>query len=144
MVQWAVALSVVCVAALTVAADAIVTWPLLPPGQRGVPGKPSPQEDKLILDACITLFGTAYAAGRLVYRWCGPHAQPEEFRRWSRWHMAILKILGGVWLIASGWQPLQQAVVRPSLLVGAILVALTAYDGWQNLRGLRGGPRDPP
>src|SRR5229473_2677506 len=43
----------------------------LPARQGGVPGEHSPEEDKLIWDACITFFGVAYAAARLVYRSCG-------------------------------------------------------------------------
>ena len=126
---------------LTAAADLAVGLWSLPPQQRGLQGQRSAEEDQLIFDACVTFYGIAYATGRLLYRWLGAKTEARELQHWSRWHMAILNIFGGGWLIASGWQALQQAmVVRPSLLVGALLLALSAYDGWRAWQGLRSGP----
>jgi hypothetical protein len=140
MLRYGVAFCAVCLGGLTAAADLAVSLPLLPPQQRGVPGKPSEEEDRLIFDACITFYGIVYATGRLLYRWRGARPEAEELRRWSRSHLAILNVFGGCWLILSGWPALHQAVLRPSLVVGALLVVLATLDGWRGLRDLRGEP----
>lgn len=142
MLRYCVAFCAVCAGGLTAAADLAVSLPLLPPQQPGLPRQRSPEENQLVFDACITFYGIAYTTGRLLYRWWSAHREAEELRRWSRWHIALLNTLGGVWLIASGWLALQRAlVVRPSLIVGAMLLILTVYDGWQALQGLRSVPR---
>jgi hypothetical protein len=135
--RYIVAFCAVCFGGVIAAADYAVSLPLLPPHER-IPGKKSPQKERLVVDACIALYGIAYSTGRLLYRWLGAHAEAAELRRWSRWHMVILNAVGGGWLLSSGWQPLQHAVVRPSLVVGVLLLALTTYDGWRGLRALRG------
>lgn len=141
MLRYCVAFCSVCAGALTAAADLAVSMPLLPPQQPGLPRQRSPEEDQLVFDACMTFYGIAYTTGRFMYRWRGAHREAEQLRRWSRWHMALLNSLGGGWLIASGWPALKRAqVVRPSLIVGAILLILTVYDGWRGLQGLRSAP----
>ena len=135
MMRYWVAFFAVCIGGLTVAVDLLVSSPLLPPQQPGVAHRRSPEEDRLIFDACVTFYGIVYTTGRLLYHWWGAKAEAEELRRWSRNHMVLLNIIGGGWLIVSGWQALQQAVVvRPSLVVGAVLLVLAAYDGWKGLR----------
>jgi hypothetical protein len=98
-------------------------------------------EDRLIFDACVTFYGVVYTSGRLVHRGLGAHGEAKTLRRRLRWHMAILNAVGGCWLVASGWPALEQAVLRPSLVVGALLVALTTYDGWLGVRDVRGAGR---
>jgi hypothetical protein len=145
MLRYCVAFIALCTGGLAAAAELAVSMPMLPPHQRGVPGRHSPEEDQLIFDALITLYGIAYPTGRLLYRWWGASAEAEELRRWSGWHLAFLNVVGGSWLIASGWQALRQAqVLRPSLVVGAFMLALTAYDGWRGLRRLRSGSSVQP
>ena len=131
MFRYGVAICAVCLGGLIAVADFAVGLPLVPPQQRGVPGKPSPAEDRLVFDACVTFYGIAYATGRLIYRWSGSDAEAELLRRWSRWHMAILNVMGGGWLIASGWLGLQKGVIRPSLAVGVLLLLLAAWDWWR-------------
>jgi hypothetical protein len=135
--RYFVAFCAVCLGGLVAAADLAVSLPSLPAQQR-IPGRKSPEEERLVFDACVTLYGIAYATGRLLYRWGGALADAELLRRWSRWHMVVLNAFGGGWLLTSGWVALKHAVIRPSLVVGALLVALTTYDGWRGLQNLRG------
>jgi hypothetical protein len=135
MIRYCVAFCAVCIGGLTAAADMVVSLPLLPPHQPGIARRRSPEEDRLIFDACVTFYGIVYTTGRLLYRWWGAKPEAEQLRRWSRYHMVLLNLLGGSWLIFSSWQALQQAVVvRPSLVVGAVLLTLAAYDGWNGSR----------
>ena len=140
MLRYGVAMCAVFLGGITAAADIAVSLPLLPPQQRGVPVRPFSEEDRLVFDACITFYGVVYATGQRLYRWRGAQPEAEELRRWSRWHKAILNLAGGCWLIASGWPTLQVAVVRPSLVVGAILIVLATWDAW---RGCRNPRREP-
>lgn len=126
-----VAFAAVCVGALTAAADAAVSFPELLPHQRGVRGRRSPEEEKLLFDACITFYGVTYATGRLLYKWLGRTDEAELLQRWSRWHMALLNTIGSGWLILGGWNA---GVLRPSLVVGVLLLGLAACDGWRSLR----------
>ena len=145
MFRYFVAVCAVCAGGLVTAADLALSLPMLPPQQPGKLGRPLLEQDRLAFGACITFYGIAYATGRLIYRWRGAHAEAEELRRWSRWHMVILNVCGGVWLIASGWPALQQGqMVRPSAVVGALLLALAARDCWQGWQGLRLGPPGAP
>ena len=141
VLRYCVAFCAVCLGAAVAAADFAVGLPLAP-HQRRVPGKTFSENDRLIFDACITFYGIVYSAGRFLYRWLGAHAEAHELRRWSRWHMVVLNAFSGGWLVAAGWQALKQAILRPSLVVGAFLLALTACDAWrgfQNVRGKRFG-----
>jgi hypothetical protein len=141
MLRFGVAFCAVCVGGLTAAADLAVSLPLLPPKDPNVPYKQSREEELLIFEACVTFYGIVYTTGRLLYRWRRAHAEAEELRKWSRAHMIVLNLLAGCFLVGSGWQSLQLAgVLRPSLVVGVLLVALGARDGWRAVRLWRAGP----
>jgi hypothetical protein len=134
--RYFVAFCAVCLGGLIAAADLSVSMPLLPAHQR-IAGKRSPEENRLILDACVIFYSVAYATGRFLYRWAGAHADAEELRSWSRWHMMLLNVFGGGWLVTSAMQALHHRVVRPAAVVGVLLVVLTAYDVWRGFRKLR-------
>jgi hypothetical protein len=120
MLRYCVAFVAVCIGGLVLLADLLIS---LPPRQPGVPRQRI--DDQLILVACITFYGVVYTTGRLLYRWWGAHAEAVELHRWSRWHLVILNIAGGGWLIVYGWLAFQNAqVLQPSMIVGVILVGL--------------------
>ena len=93
MLRYTVVVVAVLVGGVTSAADLAMSLGALPPQQRGAPGMNSPEKDRLIFDACVTFYGVVYSMGRLLYRRLGAHAEAEELRRWSRWHMALLHIV---------------------------------------------------
>lgn len=145
MFRYFVAFCAVCAGGLVAAADLAVSLPLLPPQQPGKLVRPSPEQDRLVFDACVTMYGIAYATGRLIYRWFGKHSEAEELRKWSRLHTVILNGIGGVWLIVSGWPALlQRQVIRPSMVVGVLLLVLKARDAWRTWRGLHANPPGAP
>ena len=138
MVRFCVAFCAVCLGGLTAAVDLMVSLPLLPPPQAGVVRGKSPEELRLLFDACVTFYGVVYTTGRLLYCWWGAKTEAEELRRWSQYHLLLLNVLAGGWLIVTGRPALQQAlVIRPSLVVGAVLLAVAVYDGWKGCRSQR-------
>lgn len=141
MLRYGVAFCAVCVGGLTAAADLAVTRPLLPPKDPNVPYELSREEELLLLQATVTLYGIAYTTGRLLYRWRSAHAEAEELRKWSQTHMFVLNLLAGGFLVGSGCQSfLLAGVLRPSLVVGVLLMVLGARDGWRVVRLWRAGP----
>lgn len=125
----------VCLGVVACALEMITGAPPQPPQQPDIAIRRTPEEDRLILDACIVFFTVVYATGGWLYRWCGAEAERNELRNWSRYHMFILKLMGGLWLIASGWPAQQRAIfLRPSLVVGILLVASAAYSFGNQLR----------
>jgi hypothetical protein len=135
MFRYFVATCAVCAGALISIADVSVALHSLPRPPGGAPQRQTPEDHRFVFDACVTFYGIAFSTGRLLYRWLGAHTEAEELRRWSRWYIALLNIVGGGYLLASGWQAWQQAfVVRPSLMAAAVLLALGGYDGWHALR----------
>lgn len=136
MLRYTVAFLSLSVGILVAGADMAITSATKPP-QQGVAARPG-DADKAAFDACVTLYGVTYAMGRLLYRIFGASREARELRQWSRWHMAVLNVVGGGWLVGVGWQALQQAkVFRPSLVVGLILLGLAAWDGWRSFRSAR-------
>jgi hypothetical protein len=144
MLRYFIAFCALCLGGLAAAADFAIAVSQLPPQQRGAPGGPSWEEQLLMFEACVTCYAVAYATGRLLYRWRGAHAEAEELQRWSRQHMVVLNTVCGCLLVASGGQALLQAAVRPSLVIGALLLGMAAYDVWRALREVRAGPADDP
>jgi len=138
MFRYFVAFCAVCLGGITAVADVAISMPMIPPQLRGIPGNRSPEEERILFEACITFYGVVYTTGWLLYRGSGAQLEAEELRVWSRWHLAILNLAGGFWLLISGALALQQAVLRPSLVVGMILVALTIYNSWRDWRAKRG------
>ena len=129
---------------LVAALDLAIALPALPPQQRGLAGRGSPEEQRLIFDACVTTFGIAYTVARWLYLWFGAEAEATELRNWSRWHLGLLKLLGGVWLLTSGVKALQEALFRPALLVGAYLLVWAVVALWQGIRSWREPPSASP
>src|SRR4051812_39367537 len=101
MLRYLVAFCSVVLGILIAAWDVMVSLPDLPPRPPGIPGRESPEEQRLIFNACVTFYGVAYATGRLLYRWLGAPGEAEVLRKWSRWHMALLNLIGGGWLVLS-------------------------------------------
>jgi hypothetical protein len=144
MLRYCVAFIALSAGGLGAVAELAVRMPMLAPEQLGGPEQHTSEKDQITFDAIITCYGIAYPTGRLLYRWWGAHAEAEELRRWSQWHLALLNLLGGCWLIRSGWQPLWQAhELRPSFVVGVLMAALTAYSGLRGLQDRRGTRNDP-
>jgi hypothetical protein len=142
MFRLVVAFCAACVGVATAVADVAVALPLLPPREPGV--KPTLEEDRVLFDALLTFYGTTFATGRLIYwRWRA-RVEAEELRRWSRGYLIFLNVLGSFYLVASGVPALQQAILRPSLVVGLLLTILTIWDGWLKLQAfLRTSPLGP-
>jgi hypothetical protein len=128
MIRILVACVAVCVGILVCAGEFLMT-PALPPPQRGVAGQPSPEEFWLILVLTATFYGTVYLTGRGLYSLLGRFDEAERVGRVPHGLLAVLHVVGGVWLIIGGWQALGNAlVVRPSLVLGLLLVGLSAWD----------------
>src|SRR5262245_35911403 len=68
MRRYLVALCSVCIAAAVAALDLILALSSLDPQDRGIPGQHSPAERLLFFESCITFYGAALVAGRLIYR----------------------------------------------------------------------------
>jgi hypothetical protein len=135
MLRYCVAFCAICAGGLAAAADFAIGVSVLPPQQRAVPGRRSLEEDLFLFEVCVTFYGVAYATGRILYRCLGARAQAEELGTWSRSHMVVLNAVGGCWLVGSSWTELLQAVVRPGLVVGVLLLVMACHDGWRAWRG---------
>jgi hypothetical protein len=138
MFRFVIAVVAVALGIVVLVADIAIGLQMLPPRPPGNPGQKTPEEERLILEACVAFFGIVYASGKLLYRWLGARSEELELRQWSSWHMMILNIVGGVWLILSGWRGMQLAFLRPAMFVGLLLFVLTAYEAYEKLRLSRG------
>jgi hypothetical protein len=114
-----------------------IAWGLstIAPQDKGPPGQPSFEEQRLLFEACITFYGAAYFTGRLLYGWLGAHAEAEIVQEQSKGHMALLHFIGGCWLVGGGVASLVQAgSLRPGLFVGAVLIAMALRDAKAGLQ----------
>jgi hypothetical protein len=81
----------------------------------------------------------SYITGRMVYACLDAHDHSEELTNWSRWHLAIMNGVAGLWSVTH-WVVGPRNVILPSLIVGAVLVSTTLMDVWNTRLGnLRGG-----
>lgn len=129
MRRYFIALCSACVAAGVAAADLILGLSSLDPKDRGVPGRPSWEEQRLFLDACIIFYGTAYATGRFIYRYLGRPDEAAMMRHTLGVYVAFLHLFGGVWLLIAAVTALVlDGVLRPALFIGALLAAVAVWE----------------
>ena len=96
---------------------------------------PNPERQRLAVEATVTFLGVTYTIGRLMYQVFGTPAEAEELRQWLGPRIVVVTVVAGCGLIVGGWQALQNAVIlRPSLFVGVVLLAIATWDGWRALR----------
>jgi hypothetical protein len=138
---------VVNVAALVgvlVVVGEVAVCPPPPPQQPPVPGQPPPPEVWVFIFMWIvTFYGAAYLTGRFLYWVLGSVSEGEELRQWAHWYLVGLHVVAGLFAIAGGWQGMGNAtVLRPSLVVGLLLVGVAGWDGWHFLWGNR--PKEDP
>jgi hypothetical protein len=117
--------------------DFFVDPPPAPPGPlppEGVRREPTVEEHRRIFEVCIVFYGATYSAGRLIYRFLGARSEADVLHRGSKLHMLVLNLVGGGWLLISGVPAIQQAIFRPSLLVGLTLIGVAVYDFVRDLR----------
>jgi len=129
-----VAFFAACIGLLVAVVDVAVVEGSKPPRVGFVPDREWEEEqNRETTHFCITFFSMTYAAGALIYRWRGDSEAAQTLHRWSSWHMLILHILGSGVLVFGGWLAWKRfAVIRPSLLVVVILVAMSAWDAVRN------------
>jgi hypothetical protein len=110
--------------------DFMIAVSQLPPGARG-----TPEEDRLVLDACITTYGVAYPTGELLYWLFGAREESSHLRSWSRWHLALLHTVGAGWLLYSNVNGMHQGfVLRPSLVVALLMLGEVGLSLWRKAR----------
>ena len=117
--------------------DVVVAFHFMPPGERPPAARNSPEDQRVIFEACVTFYGVVYLVGRLLYSLLGRLEDAAELHSWSRVHMQLLHLIGGLWLVISGWTALHRSgALRPSLLVGMVLIASAVRDAWANPRAV--------
>jgi hypothetical protein len=129
MRRFLIILCSVCVAGTFAAADMIYSMSALAPQDRGVPGQPSWEERRLLWEVCITFYGTAYATGRLLYRYLGEPGEAAVLRSSMIGYLGFLQLVGGVWLVVAAIVALvQTGVLRPALIIGALLAGAAVWE----------------
>lgn len=132
MIRFVVAFCAAVAGGAVVIADYIFNSHFIAP----LVGAAQQNREREAFEACITFYGIAYATGRTVYTLLGADAETAELKKWSSLHLIVLNVVGGSWLLVSGWQALQIAMIpRPSMAVGAVLFGLAAYDSLRRPQG---------
>jgi hypothetical protein len=126
---YTVAFIAVCCGLLVAIVDAAVVEGRKPPRVGIVADRERQDEERrMAAHFSVTLFSVAYAAGALIYRWLGHRGAAQSLHRWSSWHMLPIHFISIV-LLLEGWLAWKQfAVIRPSLVVVVVLMAVSALD----------------
>ncbi|MGL6075180.1 MAG: hypothetical protein ACRC8S_13550 [Fimbriiglobus sp.] len=92
------------------------------------PPKPGANKDLIATFGSITWFGVAYPTAGLLYRYFGLQKEAAELANWSRAHMIVLQVLGGLTLVVHGVVQLNLNVLKPSFFVGLLMLGLAVAD----------------
>lgn len=129
-------------AAAGVAASAVVMTLAMPdaPHPPGVPFESTPEEDRVIFEACLVFYGITYTVGRWLYRTLGMPEEAKEVSDAAGQHMPFLHVLAAVMLLGvtvpvtwqgraqpGDWLALALGVVLLPIALRGLLVALRRF-----------------
>jgi hypothetical protein len=107
----------------------------------GVPFESTPEEDRVIFEACVVFYGITYAVGRWLYRRLGMPEEMKEVADTAGLHMPFLHVLAAVMLLGVTapvvWRGRGRSGDWLALSLGLVLLPIGLRSLFETLRRYR-------